>query len=52
MTEIKVQKVNRRWTAIVNGKRRTYPEGSVIRDVIRDVLAPGVRVLVVPEARR
>ena len=52
MTEIKVQKVNRRWTAMVDGKRRTYPEGAAVRDVIRDVLAPGVRVLVVPEVRR
>ena len=52
MTEIKVQKVNRRWTAMVDGKHRTYPEHSSVRDVIRDVLAPGVRVLVVPEVRR
>jgi hypothetical protein len=52
MTEIKVQRINRRWTAMVSGKRRTYPEGAVVRDVIRDVLAPGVRVLVVPEVRR
>jgi hypothetical protein len=52
MTEIRLQRINRLWTVMVNGKRRTYPEHSSVRDVIRDVMAPGVRVLVVPEVRR